>query len=76
LTRCTIGAFSTVSNGATVLGDVTIGESVTVGGNAVVKNLLSVGDGAVIGCGANVIRDVESRTAVAGNPARTLGRLP
>lgn len=76
LTRCEVGPFSTISNGATVLGDVTIGSTVLVGGNAVVRNLLTVGDGAVIGCGANVIRDVEPNTAVAGNPAKTLGIVP
>lgn len=76
LTRCTVGPCSTISNGATVLGDVTIGHTVLVGGNAVVRNLLTVGDGAVIGCGANVIRDVEANTAVAGNPAKTLGLVP
>lgn len=76
LTRCEVGDFSTISNGATVLGDVTIGHTVLVGGNAVVRNLLTVGDGAVIGCGANVIRDVEPNTAVAGNPAKTLGIVP
>lgn len=76
LTRCSVGSFSTISNGATVLGDVTIGSTVLVGGNAVVRNLLTVGDGAVIGCGANVIRDVEPNTAVAGNPAKTLGIVP
>ena len=73
LTRCFVDEFSTISNGATILGDVKIGKTVLVGGNAVVRNLLTVGDGAVIGCGANVIRDVEANTAVAGNPAKTLG---
>lgn len=76
LTRCTVSNFSTISNGATILGDVTIGSTVLVGGNAVVRNLLTVGDGAVIGCGANVIANVEANTAVAGNPAKTLGIVP
>ena len=76
LTRCAIGDFSTVSNGATILGDVRVGKTVLIGGNAVVKNLKTVSDGAVVGMGSTVTRDIEANTVVAGNPAKTIGRLP
>lgn len=76
LTRCFVDEFSTISNGATILGDVRVGKTVLIGGNAVVKNLKTVGDGAVVGMGSTVTRDIEANTVVAGNPAKTIGRLP
>lgn len=72
LTRCTVGAFSTIGPNATVCGDVTIGKRVMVGAGAVIKNLLTIGDDAVIGCGAVVVHDVPAGVTVVGNPARPL----
>lgn len=70
LTRCTVGDYTTISNGAVVCGDVTIGKEVTVGANATIKNLLTIGDSAVIGCGANVVRPVDANAQAIGNPAK------
>lgn len=58
ITRTTVGAFTTISPGVNIAGDVTIGEEVMVGVGAVVSNLVTIGDRAVIGAGAVVVRDV------------------
>ena len=54
---------------------VMIGDDVFVGYRALVLPGVTIGDGAVIGAGAVVTRDVEARTVVAGNPARSLGTV-
>lgn len=64
LTRCTIGDYTTISNGATVCGDVRIGDLVLIGANATIKNLVRIGRGGRVGCGANVIDDVPAYTTV------------
>lgn len=70
MTRCSIGAFSTVAPGATICGDVVIGERVFIGAGAVIKNLVTIGDDAVIGAGAVVVDDVPAGVTVKGVPAR------
>lgn len=49
-----------------------LGENVWVGAGAIIVPGITVGDGAVIGAGSVVTRDVETRTVVAGNPARPI----
>lgn len=51
---------------------VEIGNDVWIGANVFIKNGLKIGDGAIIGAGSVVIRDVESFSIVAGNPARII----
>lgn len=52
-----------------------IGNRVFIGANAVINMGVTIGDEAVVGAGAVVTRDVESRTIVAGVPARVIGRV-
>ena len=73
LTRCSVGAYSTVSNGARVLGDVFIGDRVTIGAGAVLRNLSTIDSGAVVGMGAVVTGKVPSGATVVGIPARPKG---
>lgn len=54
---------------------VTIGNSVWIGGGATILPGVTIGDNCIIGAGAVVTRDVESNTAVGGNPARVIKRL-
>jgi acetyltransferase-like isoleucine patch superfamily enzyme len=73
LTRCSVGAYSTVSNGAQVLGDVFIEDRVVIGAGAVVRNLSTVHSGARVGMGAVVTGKVPAGATVVGIPARPLG---
>jgi sugar O-acyltransferase (sialic acid O-acetyltransferase NeuD family) len=70
MTRCTVGAFTTIAPGATICGDVEIGEGVFIGAGATICNLLKIGDGAVIAAGAVVTKDVPAGETVRGVPAR------
>jgi acetyltransferase-like isoleucine patch superfamily enzyme len=54
---------------------VTIGRNVWLSRGAIVLPGVSIGDHAVVGAGAVVTADVESRTLVAGNPARPIRTL-
>jgi sugar O-acyltransferase (sialic acid O-acetyltransferase NeuD family) len=69
LTRCSVGAFTTIAPGVTICGDVEIGEAVFIGAGATICNLLKIGDGATIAAGAVVIHDVPAGETVRGVPA-------
>jgi len=56
--------------------DVVIEEGVWVSSNAIVVAPCRIGAHAVIGVGSLVLRDVESYTVVAGNPAGVLRTIP
>jgi len=52
MTRCTVGAYSTIAPGATICGDVTIGDGTYVGANATVCDRVTIGFGCTIAAGA------------------------
>jgi serine acetyltransferase len=52
MTRCVVGAFSTLSPGATICGDVEIGEEVLIGANATVCDRVRIGNRVRVGAGA------------------------
>ncbi|MBQ9220860.1 MAG: hypothetical protein IJ178_07635 [Succinivibrio sp.] len=54
---------------------VKIGNRVWIGANSLILPGVTIGDDAVIGGGAVVTSDVESKTLVAGNPARVIKKL-
>ena len=56
--------------------DVVIEEGVWVSSNAIIVAPCRIGAHAVVGVGSLVLRDVESYTVVAGNPARVLRTIP
>lgn len=70
LTRCTVGAFTTIAPGVTICGDVQIGEAVFIGAGATICNLLSIGNGATVAAGAVVVDNVPAGATVRGVPAR------
>jgi sugar O-acyltransferase (sialic acid O-acetyltransferase NeuD family) len=79
---CTIGhgavlsPFCTLSPGVHVSGDVTLGENVFIGTGANLLPGVSIGQGSIIGAGATVIGDIESRRLAAGVPAKVIKELP
>jgi UDP-3-O-[3-hydroxymyristoyl] glucosamine N-acyltransferase len=70
--NCLIGSGAMVVACAEVSGGVVLGRGSWVGPNASIIQQRKVGDGALIGIGANVLRDVLPGTTVAGNPAKPL----
>lgn len=52
-----------------------LGDAVFVGANATIMMGVSIGDQAVIGAGAVVTEDIDSRTIVGGVPARKIGTV-
>ena len=54
----------------------TIRRGARVGGGAVILPGIEVGEEAFVGAGAVVVRDVEPRTVVVGNPGRVLRDVP
>lgn len=60
--------------GAGIGSEVVVGNGVFLGMNVVVNGGLSVGDFAFIGMASNVVKSVEARQMVFGNPARPIPR--
>jgi UDP-3-O-[3-hydroxymyristoyl] glucosamine N-acyltransferase len=70
--NCHIGQKTVITAGVIFGGSVVVGVATYFGLNATVKNKLRIGDFAIIGMGANVIRDVGDQDVVAGNPAKLI----
>ncbi len=60
--------------GAGVGSEAVVGNGVFLGMNGVVNGGLSVGDFAFVGMSSNVVKSVEARQMVFGNPARPIPR--
>jgi UDP-3-O-[3-hydroxymyristoyl] glucosamine N-acyltransferase len=52
MTRCLVGAYTTISPGATICGDVTIGEACLIGAGATVCDRVSIGSCVTVAAGA------------------------
>ena len=63
-----------VEQGITAQG-ITIEDDVWIGSGAIIADGVTIGKGSVIAAGSVVIRDVESHTVVAGNPARFFRKI-
>lgn len=72
--NCHIGVGAIVTACAEFSGGVVLGRQSWVGPNASIIQKCKIGDKALIGIGANVLRDVAEGMTVAGNPARLLLR--
>lgn len=68
MTRCTVGAYSTIAPAATICGDVTIGRECLIGANATICDRVTIGDYCRIGAGAIVppLSVVPAGTTVVG----------
>lgn len=67
-----IGRDSEVGGGAAVGAEVIVGERVMIGMGSVIQSGRRIGDDAIVGSGANVVRDVPARVVVVGNPAKVI----
>lgn len=67
-----IGNFCTINPGCRVSGSVTLGERVFVGVGSILNNNISIMSDVKIGAGAVVIKSVEKKSTVFGNPARAV----
>lgn len=59
--------------GIIVGGFADIGENSYIGINSSVRNRISIGSNSIIGMGSNVVKTVENKKTVMGNPARAKG---
>lgn len=73
--NCVVERGAIVTSCAKLSGSVRIGQNSWIGPNASVVQRKRIGDGATVGIGAVVIRDVEPRATVAGNPARPVADI-
>jgi sugar O-acyltransferase (sialic acid O-acetyltransferase NeuD family) len=70
-----IGDYSLIGSNVTISGSCTIGHTCYIGSGKRIKDHLTIGLQSLIGIGSCVIRDVEEKTVVVGNPARFLRRF-
>jgi sugar O-acyltransferase (sialic acid O-acetyltransferase NeuD family) len=68
----TIGDFCTINPGCRISGSVILGDFVFVGVGSILNNNISVVNNVKIGAGAVVIKSVEKKSTVFGNPARVI----
>lgn len=73
--NCNIGDGAQIAAHAELSGSVTVGKNSWLSPNISVVNGLTIGDGAFVGIAANVTKDVQPDTLVAGNPAKALRTL-
>lgn len=57
------------------VGSPKIGHNVNIGANCVVLGPVTIGEGAIIGAGPVVVKDIESGSSYAGNPAKLIRKL-
>lgn len=70
--NCVIGNNCFISSGAFIGAKTVIGNNAFVGPNAAVKDQLVIGDHVIIGMGSTVIKNVEEKSVVVGNPAQKI----
>ena len=61
-----------IAAGAIIGGFDVIGEGTFIGINACIRNRITMGTGSMIGMGATVVKGVDSKQTVVGNPARPM----
>ncbi len=71
-----VGENSVVIANAMVAGSVTIGKNVWVAPSASILNQLTIEDNSLVGMAANVVKKVNEREIVAGNPAKFIKKIP
>ena len=72
--NCKIGTRTQIAAGAIISGSVSVAADVWIGPNATISDYIQIGEGARIAIGAVVLRDVEPRATMIGNPAKSVSR--
>ncbi|HWR03147.1 MAG TPA: NeuD/PglB/VioB family sugar acetyltransferase [Humidesulfovibrio sp.] len=70
--NCVVEDYACLGGHVCVSGNVRIGKSAYIGSGSSILSNVRIGDEALVGLGAVVIRDVDPRTVVVGNPAKFL----
>lgn len=65
---CHVGAFSHISSGTTLLGNVCVGKDTLVGGGSVIREGIRVGNHCIVGAGSVVVHDLPDNCVAYGNP--------
>ena len=73
--ECKIASFSHISPSVSLAGRVSVGVKTHVGIGACVIQSICIGENAIVGAGSVVIKDVESDSVVAGNPAKKIREM-
>jgi acetyltransferase-like isoleucine patch superfamily enzyme len=68
--NCRIGEGTIIGGAAYLSGSIQVGRNCWIAPNSSIRQKLTIGDEAIVGIGAVVVRDVEARSTVYGNPAR------
>lgn len=67
-----IGKFCTINPGVRVSGTVKMGDAVYVGVGAILSNNITITSGVKIGAGSVVLKSVDKKSTLFGNPARVM----
>lgn len=70
--ECIVDNFSSICPGATLCGRVHIGRKSYIGANSTIIECVTIGDNCTVGAGSVVIRNVENKCKVVGNPSRVI----
>ncbi|TQR61011.1 acetyltransferase [Campylobacter troglodytis] len=70
--ECVVGAFSHISVGAKLAGNVKIGKACFLGVNSCVLPNLSIADGVILGAGAVATKNITQRGVFVGVPAKIM----
>ena len=71
----TVGSYCFIANNASVGGRIVVEDGVHIGSNSSIIERITLGKWSLVGLGAVVLKDVEPFTKVAGNPARSIGKV-
>jgi acetyltransferase-like isoleucine patch superfamily enzyme len=68
--NCRIGEGTIIGGAAYLSGSIRVGRNCWIAPNCSIRQKLTIGEEAIVGIGAVVVRNVEPRSTVYGNPAR------
>lgn len=70
-----VGDYTLVGGNVLIAGHTKIGRQCYIGGGSNIINNIQIGDGSLVGMGSNVLSTVPPASRIAGNPARSIGKL-
>lgn len=72
---CSVRNFCSVANNASVGGEVVVDDGCHIGTNSSLREHITIGKYAIVGMGSVVLKNVEDRHIVVGNPAKVIGTV-